>query len=114
MNLCPYCEEETRQVKAGKNASGTQRYKCQHCRRRYTPEPQEVGYPDELRQQAVRLSVDGVNYRRIARQLGVSHVSVMNWVNAAADALPEKPPVPSSSVVIEEDELFTFIGDKKT
>jgi hypothetical protein len=35
------------------------------------------GYPDELRQQAVQLSSDGMNYRRIGRQLGVDHVTVM-------------------------------------
>ncbi len=62
----------------------------------------------------MRLYVDGMNFRRIARQLKVSHTSVMNWVKAAADTLPDTPPLPDKSVVIEEDELFTFIGDKKT
>lgn len=114
MRKCPHCHSTEKQVKAGKTRSGNQRYKCQLCRRWYTPVPRDHGYPDTLRQQALRLYVDGMNFRRIARQLDVSHTSVMNWVKAAADALPDAPPIPTESVVIEEDELFTFIGDKKT
>lgn len=30
-----------------------------------------------MRQQAVKMSVDGINYRRIARLLGVDHKMVM-------------------------------------
>ncbi len=40
--------------------------------------------------------VDGMNFRRIARTLGVAHRSVINWVNAHADHLPDHPPVPVS------------------
>ncbi len=36
---CPYCQATDRQVKAGRTSSGNQRYKCQVCQRRYTPEP---------------------------------------------------------------------------
>lgn len=113
MLKCPYCQSETQQVKAGKQPSGSQRYKCQACQRRYTPEPREQGYEDQVRNQAVRLYLDGNNYRRIARLLQVSHTSVMNWVHAAADRLPPAP-VPPQSTVIEEDELFTFVEQKKS
>jgi hypothetical protein len=44
MNGCPYCQAEEKQVKAGKNTSGSQRYQCQRCERKYTPEPNEYGY----------------------------------------------------------------------
>ena len=114
MNPCPYCQATTRQVKAGCTEAGSQRYKCQHCQRRYTPHPKEQGYPDSLRHQAVRLYVDGMNFRRIARQLGVNHQTVINWINAHVATLPDRPPLPSEVKVIEQDELFTFIGRKKT
>ena len=114
MLKCPHCQNENNQVKAGKTRSGSQRYECKDCRRRYTPNPKQQGYADDVRQQAVRLSVDGMNYRRIARQIRVSHTSVMNWVTAAADRLPDAPPVPDQVTVIEEDELFTFVERKKT
>ena len=114
MNKCPYCQDEQRQVKAGKNLSGTQRMKCQICGRRYTPEAKEQGYPSRLRELAVKMSVDGLNYRRIGRLLGVDHKSIMLWVKASADSLPEQAPIPQQVSVAEQDELFTFVGRKKT
>src|SRR5258707_2142427 len=117
MNTCPYCQANTRQVKAGLTQSGSQRYRCQHCKRRHTPQPKQAGYPDEMRQQAVQMYIDGVNYRRIGRLLQVDHVSVMHWVLAQAHQTPATRPLPPQTTVIEMDELFTSIGakrDKKT
>jgi len=57
--------------------------------------------------------VDGINLRRIARHLGVNHQSVANWASAHAKELPTAP-VPDKVEKAEMDELFTFIGDKKT
>jgi len=114
MRKCPYCQAEANQMKAGLTESGSQRYKCGKCNRRYTPEPKEHGYPNEMRQQAVKLYADGVNYRRIGRILGVDHVTVMLWVKAHSDQLADQPPQPPEVGVVEMDELFTYIGNKKT
>lgn len=114
MNTCPHCQQNTRQVKVGRTKAGSQRYQCQHCRRRYTPQPKAQGYPDSVRQQAMRLYVDGMNLRRIARHLGVVHQSVANWVAAHAALLPDTPPQPETVTVIEQDELYTFVEAKKT
>ena len=95
--------------------AGSQMYKCKPRQRRYTPVPAEPGYPNEVRQQAVRLHLEGVNYRRIGRLLSVSHVSVMNWVKAHSEKLPAAPvPDEGSLEVIEMDELYTFVSRKKT
>lgn len=88
--------------------------RCQHCGRRYTLEPKARGYDEGIRQQAVRLYGDGMNFRRIARQLGVNHQTVINWVNAYSARLPSQPPRPAQVGVVELDELFTFVGEKKT
>jgi transposase len=115
MNQCPYCQRTENQVKAGHNHSGSQRYLCKVCQRKYTPEPKPQGYSGDIHRQAVQMYVDGMNFRRIARTLGVAHRSVINWVNAHADQLPEQPPVPAPELEVNElDELFTFVGDKKT
>ena len=114
MNKCPHCKTNEDQIKIGFNASGSQRYKCKRCGRKYTPDPHEAGYAEDLHQQAVRLYVDGVNFRRIARHLGVHHQTIINWVNAHSSGLPETPPLPDDVGVVEQDELFTFIGSKKT
>jgi transposase len=111
MKNCPHCQNEDQQVKAGKTRTGSQRYKCKPCNRRYTPNPKERGYPEEVRQEAVWL-VDGQNFRRIGRQLAVDHKSVMNWVKAHVARL-EDAPVPDDVNHAEMDELFTFIGSKR-
>jgi len=84
-----------------------------YCHRKYTPEPKKHGYPDSLRKQAIEMYVDGGNLRRIARHLKVAPQTIANWVNELADALPNAP-LPEEVKEAEMDELFTFIGDKKT
>ena len=83
------------------------------CQIKYTPDPKPWAYPKEVRQKALQLYVDGMNLRRIARHLGLHHRTVSLWVTAQAAQLPD-PPVPSEVKEAEMDELFTFIGDKKT
>lgn len=113
MQKCPRCDSETRQHKIGFTKAGSRRYKCQACQCRYTPEPKHHGYPEEVRQRAVQMYVDGLNFRRIGRLLGVHHTSVMNWVNAYAEEVDEAP-VPEQVETVEMDEIFTFIESKKT
>jgi len=108
---CPYCQDSQHQIKAGKNKSGSQKYKCKLCDRRYTPQPSQM-YSDEMRLQAVKLYADGMNYRRIGRQLGVDHKTVINWVKAYTDQLPDAPQ-PEQVDWAELDELFTFVGARK-
>jgi transposase-like protein len=55
-----------------------------------------------------------MNLRRIARHLGVVHQTVANWVAAYADALPDRPPQPAHVETAELDELYTYVGSKKT
>ena len=115
MSTCPYCHDTEQQVKAGRNESGSQRYLCKVCERRYTPEPKPRGYPQSLREQALKMYVDGGNFRRIARTLGVCHRTVINWVNAHAARLDETPPLPAEELEVNElDEMFTFVREKKT
>jgi IS1 family transposase len=94
MMKCPHCKDEQQQVKIGHNPSGSQRYLCKVCRRKYTPEPKEHGYSQAVRHVALKLYVDGMNLRRIGRTLGVDHQTVANWVTAHANQLPDSPPVP--------------------
>lgn len=115
MSTCPHCQRTDQQVKVGRNASGSQRYLCRVCHRKYTPEPKAHGYSEEMRRQALQMYVDGMGFRRIARTLGVAHRTVINWVNAHAARLPDEPPIPEGDLEVNElDELFTFVGSKKT
>ncbi len=109
---CPSCGAITNQNKHGVTKAQSQRYRCQHCRKSYTPEQKTRGYSEVLRKKALKMYVDGINFRRIGRFLGVHHQSVINWVNASADQVPDAP-VPEQVEAVEMDELFTFIGSKK-
>ena len=113
LSTCPCCAATTRQTKAGFNRCGTQRLQCGHCRRYSTLAPQKKGYPDATRMLALRMVVDGTNFRRTARLVGVCPQTVLNWVTKACEALPVRP-VPSTAEVVEMDELFSFITHKKT
>lgn len=62
---------------------------------------------------AVQLYADGMNLRRIARQLGVSPQGVANWVQAYVAQLPPAAQ-PEQVDVVEMDELHTFVRHKKT
>ena len=110
---CPKCEKSTHQHKIGKTRAGSQRYRCYFCKHSYTPEKKQHGYGPSVRQKAIRLYVDGMGLRRTGRHLGVHHQSVANWAKDHAEQLP-KAPVPEEVKTAEFDELYTFIGDKKT
>ena len=110
---CPKCNRSDHQHKIGKTAAGSQRYRCYACGCKYTPVKKAHGYGAEVRQKAVQLYVDGMNLRRIGRQMKVNPQSVANWARAHAEKLPPAP-VPEQVENAELDELFTFIGDKKT
>jgi transposase-like protein len=115
MSTCPHCQRTDQQVKVGHNASGSQRYLCKVCHHKYTPEPKPQGYSEDTRWQALQLYVDRRGFRRIARTSGVAPRTVINWVNAHTARLPDLPPVPEGPLAVNElNELFTFVGSKKT
>ena len=110
---CPSCHSTERQIKAGRNRAGSQRMQCRECNRHYTPKPKLNGYPEEVRQQAVRLYLEGTNFRRIGRLLSVNHQSVVNWINAYHQQLPPTKQSLFKPETVELDELYSFIGTKK-
>jgi AcrR family transcriptional regulator/transcription elongation factor Elf1 len=78
---CPECQSE----KLAKNGHrhGKQRYICKNCGRQFGIEPSERGYPSEIVQKCLELHAQGVSFREIERQTGVSHNTVINWARAA-------------------------------
>src|SRR3990170_1898807 len=113
MILCPHCASSEQQTKSGHTRTGSQRYKCRACARFYTPDPKPLGYPEQTKREAVRLYLEGTNFRRIGRVLGVNHQSVINWINSYHAALPTPEQSVVAPEVVELDELFTFVGSKK-
>jgi transposase len=83
------------------------------CGCKYTPVQKPRGYDLEIRKKAIQMYVDGMNLRRIGRHLGLHHRTVSLWTKAYAESI-QQVPVPDEVETAELDELFTFIGDKKT
>ena len=101
---CPKCQSE-HSVKSG-HANGNPRRLCQQCGCRYT-RSQPRGKPMELRRQAVQRYLEGMGFRTIGLVLGVSTVSVLNWVRAFDERLEplRAARTPEHTPVIECDEL---------
>ncbi len=102
--VCRDCPNQTEQIKTGRNRSGTQRFMCRGCGKTSTPEPRGRGYSKEVREKAVRMYVEGNNFRRIGRLLNVNHQSVVNWVNAYHERVKDTVAVLLSTPIIEMGE----------
>jgi AcrR family transcriptional regulator/transposase-like protein len=57
-----------------------QRYVCKDCGKQFAEEYSIRGYPPQVKQQCLELHQQGMSFREIERQTGVSHNTVINWV----------------------------------
>src|SRR6185369_6317804 len=76
---CPYCHS-TAVIKAGKQANGTQRYRChnEQCTRRiFLLHYQDRGRIPEIRRQVVDMALNGSGIRDTARVLRISPTTVI-------------------------------------
>ena len=69
---CEKCGQEESQIKNGKTKAGSQRYKCNHCGKTYTPVKKERMYPEELKDRAIELYMEGNSGRTVGRLLKIS------------------------------------------
>jgi AcrR family transcriptional regulator len=78
--ICSACGGE----KIAKNGHrhGKQRYICKTCGKQFGSESSARGYPIAVRQQCLELYQQGMGFRSIERQTGVSHNTVINWVRS--------------------------------
>ncbi|WP_310481744.1 TetR family transcriptional regulator [Chamaesiphon sp. VAR_48_metabat_403] len=79
--VCANCDSD-RVAKNG-HRHGKQRYICKACGKQFADEYSQRGYPPETKQQCLMLHQQGMSFREIERQTGVSHNTVINWVAAA-------------------------------
>ncbi len=77
---CVKCDSD-RVAKNG-HRYGKQRYVCRACGRQFTDEYSQRGYPSVIKQQCLALHQQGMSFRQIERETGVSHNTVINWVAA--------------------------------
>ena len=75
---CPKCGS-FHHVKSG-IISGRQRYRCKDCLYYYSVNKIGKKVDDYYITKALQLYMEGISAREIERLIGVSHVSVHNWV----------------------------------
>jgi hypothetical protein len=108
---CPRCKSS--QYNRAGYVKGRQRYRCKSCNRHYSVAHRGDYIEPHIKATAIKMSLEGMGYRAIGRVLGVSNVSVLNWVREKA--LKAKPlDEPRGQVAkVQIDELHTYVGNKK-
>lgn len=110
---CPECQS-THIRKNGKRR-GKQNYICVSCHRQFIERYTNVqGYSDDIKQQCLRMYVNGMGLRGIERVTGVHHTTVIYWVKQVGEHLRDAYDPEAVPQVGELDELETFVGSKKT
>jgi transposase-like protein len=110
---CPECECQHIQ-KNGKR-KGKQNYICVLCRRQFIDDYEPYrGYSDSIRQDCLKMYVNGMGFRAIQRVKGVHHTTIITWVKQVGEMLPDAYDPEQIPEVGELDELETFVGSKKT
>src|SRR5499426_4722798 len=97
---CPYCQS-TEVIKAGKQANGTQRYRCQNdrCARRiFLLQYQDRGRVPEVRRQVVDMAINGSGIRDTARVLRISPTTVIAVLKKSRRASTRHPRVSTTSL----------------
>jgi len=76
---CPKCKS-THINKNGRK-KGKQNYLCVNCGRQFIDWYQpHRGYPQEVKDECLKMYVNGMGLREIERVKGVHHTTIMNWI----------------------------------
>lgn len=109
---CPKCSSAEK-IKNG-FVRGLQRYKCKKCCYNYTVEKRSGEYSKAIKRKALQLYLEGLGFRSIGRILGVSNVSVLNWIRGFGEEVKSLQNDNQSIEYVELDEMHSYIGNKKT
>lgn len=108
--LCPKCQSDE-YVKSGV-VKERQRFRCKACGYFFTVLKQGKSIDPYYVVKALQLYIEGVTLREIERILGVSHVSVMNWVRQYKIQRPEILDYHPTYKVLSHAELISFMSDR--
>ncbi|WP_020600192.1 IS1/IS1595 family N-terminal zinc-binding domain-containing protein [Spirosoma panaciterrae] len=108
---CPKCNS-TEAVRNG-IINQRQRFRCRQCNYNFTVDKVGKGISTYYVIKALQLYIEGVSFREIERLLGISHVSVMNWVKKYQIKVPEKNTYHPTYKILNHKELAEFITNKE-
>lgn len=109
---CPECQST--HIRKNGIKRGKQNHICVNCGRQFIDDyDPQLGYSDDIRKECLKLYTNGLGFRAIERVKGVHHTTVITWVKASGERLPDADAPESVPEVGELDELETFVGSKK-
>jgi len=108
---CPKCSKEDL-IKSGV-IKGRQRFNCKSCNYSFTVLKQGKSIDPYYVIKSLQLYIEGISFREIERILGISHVSVMNWVKKYNIKAPENYEYRPSYKVLNHSELISYIQSKE-
>lgn len=108
---CPKCQHE-HVVKSGV-VKGRQRYHCKGCNYFFTVFKDGKKIDPYYVVKALQLYIEGVSLREIERLIGVSHVSVLNWVRKYKIQAPENMEYRPTYQVLKHAEMIAFLSDRE-
>ena len=110
LTSCPRCYSE-KLTKSG-IVKGRQRFKCKDCNYNFTVNKLGKEVDKYYVIKALQLYLEGVSYREIERLLGVSHVSVMNWVKQYKVKAPESNEYRPTYKILSHSELSNYFQER--
>lgn len=108
---CPKCKSEDI-VKSGV-IKNRQRFKCKACGYHFTVQKMGKRIDDYFVIKALQLYLEGISYREIERLLGVSHVSVMNWVRHYGVKRPDNTEYHPNYKILKQEELASYMAQRE-
>jgi transposase-like protein len=105
---CPNCKS-ARYIKSG-IINNRQRYKCKECHYFFTVNKVGKKIDEYYVNKALQLYLEGLSYREIERILGVSHVSIINWVKKYKIKRPENTNYHPTYKILNANELSIYFS----
>lgn len=114
MIKCTGCGSE-RCVKSGHIHTGAQRYLCKDCGRQFIETPRQKKVSEEKKGLVDRLLLERISLEGIIRAAQVSATWLGWYVNKLYASVKRSfadAPSPAGNVVVECDEMWSFVGNK--
>ncbi|NRR93072.1 IS1 family transposase [Winogradskyella undariae] len=109
IDLCPNCSSD-QYVKSGV-VNKRQRFKCKKCNYYFTVNKIGKKIDDYYVNKSLQLYLEGLTYREIERILGISHVSVMNWVKKYNIKRPYNSNYHPTYKILNANELSRYFSE---
>lgn len=108
---CPKCQNN-QIVKSG-IVKNRQRYLCKPCNYFFSVNKLGKKINDYYVTKALQLYLEGLSFREIERIIGVSHVSISNWVKEFKIKKPENSNYHPTYKIFNHLELVEFLKNKE-